>query len=250
MACVPPGRLMTMPNAPSRVCFATRMTACSNSGWRRSGEVISNWPASDAGPEISGTIGRAACSSVAGNAKAAASKSQRVMRMCTIFGPQLRFVPPRRHDRVRAKSTQARHVVSPVLRYSFREGPRAGLSRKSGRSSPSSAKTASERIVRIVVRDQPRLRERRAAAAPLVGAEKTKRPNRVPTRREGIVHVASIADRHFGSGIEVGARLNRDHRGGAVGMMDDRARRLDDGGGRGTINRRLVFLRRGSLGGP
>src|ERR1700727_768845 len=111
------------------------------------------------------------------------------------------------------------------------------------RSSPSSAKTASERIVRIVVRDQPRLRERRAAEARLVGPEIPIRPARIATRREGIVHVAAIADRHFGSGIEVGARLNRDHRGGAVGMMDDRARRLDDGAGRGTINRRLVFLR-------
>jgi len=61
----------------------------------KSGDAISSWPVNDAGPEMSGSVGSAACSSVAGKTNAAASKSQRSKPVRNTFDPQLRPAPPR-----------------------------------------------------------------------------------------------------------------------------------------------------------
>ena len=71
----------------------------------------------------------------------------------------------------------------------------------------------------------------------------------LPTGRKRIVEMAAVADRHLGSRIEIRAPLDDDRR-GAVGIVDDGARRLDHGAGRGTINHRgrrvLCFCKGGA----
>src|SRR5215510_1973249 len=101
---------------------------------------------------------------------------------------------------------------------------------------------ASERV-RIEAGDQPRLGERQAADAVLVRPIEPIGPARIATGREGVVETAAVADRYFRPRIEIGAPLHGDHRGGAVRVVNDGARRLDHGAGCRAIYDRLILLR-------
>ncbi len=98
--------------------------------------------------------------------------------------------------------------------------------------------------LRIISRYQGRLREWEAAAAAYFGGS-IKRIGLawIAIRRKRVIHAVVVTHRHFGSGIEIGTPRNDDNRRAAVGIMDDRARRLDDRATRRPEHDRLMLFR-------
>src|SRR6185436_392322 len=100
--------------------------------------------------------------------------------------------------------------------------------------------------IRIPARYVEGRRDREAAGAAHVRPIEPVRAPGVAVGREGVVHVTAVAYRHVVADVEIGPARNDDHRGAAVEVMDDRARRLDHRAGR----RAHDWLRPGcSLGG-
>src|ERR1700735_577636 len=77
-----------------------------------------------------------------------------------------------------------------------------------------------------------------------VGTEKPVLMARIAVGRQDIIVEAAVADRYFGSGIEIGAPRNDDDPDMAGAVGQDGGRRLNDGARSGTchLDRRLLLV--------
>ena len=107
--------------------------------------------------------------------------------------------------------------------------------------SQSTNRSRSVWVIWIVAGDEVRLRQRQTADAAQIWPVEPIRASGIAARREGVVHAAAIAYGHLRSGIQIRAPRYGDDRRGAVGIVDDRAGRLDHRAADGTNHLGLIF---------